>query len=205
MQVTILGARLSPFVAKVIRGVQRMGLTWERIETKRPAGSGEAESPDRRAARRGFRGGAALRIDARLAVAALALFAVSAARADEAFFRRCEMLRRAALVGADAPALGRLMLDGAQYIHSNGEVDDRGSLTRRIASGERRYRSIVADEERYACHASGCEVSGEQTLGVSARGRDLTLRSSFRATWLRAGDACQLVAYQSSPLATPAR
>jgi hypothetical protein len=140
-----------------------------------------------------------------VAVAAVALLAGSAARADEAFFRRCEMLRRAALVGADAPALGRLMLDGAQYIHSNGEVDSRASLMRRVASGELRYRSIVADEERYACQASGCEVSGEQTLGVSAQGRDLTLRSSFHATWLRAGDACQLVAYQSSPLATPAR
>jgi hypothetical protein len=48
-------------------------------------------------------------------------------------------------------------------------------------------------------------VTGEQTLGVSAGGRDLTLRNRFRATWLRVGDACSLVAYQSSPLATPTR
>jgi hypothetical protein len=94
------------------------------------------------------------------------------------------------------------MADGAQYVHSNGQVDDAASLARRLASGEIRYRSIVADEERYACHASGCEVTGAQTLGVTANGRDLTLRSSFRATWLRSGDACQLVAYESRPLAS---
>jgi arabinogalactan endo-1,4-beta-galactosidase len=132
------------------------------------------------------------------------LAAASAARADEAFFRRCETLRRAALVGADATALGQLMLDGAQYIHSNGDVDDKPALLRRIASGELRYRSIVADEEHYACTESGCEVSGAQTLGVTVGGRDLTLRNRFHVTWLRAGSACQLAAYESRPLATPA-
>ncbi len=141
---------------------------------------------------------------ARLLVFALvAWFAADGARADEAFFRRCETLRRAALVGADAEALGRLMLDGAQYVHSNGDVDDKAELMRRIASGELRYRSIVADTEHYACSATGCEVSGAQTLGVTAGGRELTLRNDFHATWLRAGDACQLVAYQSSPPTTP--
>jgi hypothetical protein len=135
----------------------------------------------------------------------LAIAGAAAARADEAFFRRCEIERRAALVGADAGAIARLMADGAQYGHSNGETDDEASLIRRLTSGELRYRSIVADEEKYACNASGCEVTGTQTLGVSAGGRDLTLRNAFRVTWLRVGDACSFVAYQSSPLSTPGR
>jgi glutathione S-transferase len=37
MQVTIYGSRLSPFVEKVIRGVQRKGLAWELVEPKGPA------------------------------------------------------------------------------------------------------------------------------------------------------------------------
>jgi glutathione S-transferase len=37
MQVTIYGSRLSPFVEKVIRGVQRKGLAWELVEPKSPA------------------------------------------------------------------------------------------------------------------------------------------------------------------------
>jgi hypothetical protein len=37
---------------------------------------------------------------------------------------------------------------------------------------------------------------------VSAHGRDSTVRNRFRATWLRVGDACSLVAYHSSPLPT---
>jgi len=126
-----------------------------------------------------------------------------AARADDAFFRSCEVQRRAALVNADAEAITALMLSGAQYVHSNGEVDDRKSLIRRLTSRELRYRRIFVDEESYACHASGCEVRGKQTLDVSAGGRDVTVRNEFHATWLRAGDACQLVAYQSSPLAMP--
>lgn len=141
-----------------------------------------------------------------LAAAFCAVFFASPAGADdEAFFRRCEVERRVALVGADGAAIARLMAAGAQYGHSNGEIDDEESLIRRLASGEIRYRSIVADEERYACNASGCEVTGVQTLGVSAGGRDLTVRNRFRATWLRAGEACSLVAYQSSPLSTPAK
>ncbi|HEU4427636.1 MAG TPA: hypothetical protein VFT98_02685, partial [Myxococcota bacterium] len=84
-----------------------------------------------------------------------------------------------------------------------GEVDDEKSLIRRLTSGELRYRRIFTDDESYACHATGCEVKGTQTLDVSAGGRDLTIRNEFRATWLRAGDACQLVAYESSPLAAP--
>lgn len=140
------------------------------------------------------------------AAALCAVFLASSARADDAaFFRRCEVERRVALVGADAAAIARLMAAGAQYVHSNGEVDDAASLGRRLASGEIRYRSIVADEEHYACNATGCEVTGVQTLGVSAGGRDLTVRNRFRATWLRAGEACSLVAYQSSSLATPAK
>ena len=37
MKVTIYGSRLSPFVEKVIRGVQRKGRTWELIEPKSPS------------------------------------------------------------------------------------------------------------------------------------------------------------------------
>jgi glutathione S-transferase len=37
MQVTIYGSRLSPFVEKVIRGVQRKGLTWQLVEPKSPS------------------------------------------------------------------------------------------------------------------------------------------------------------------------
>ena len=37
MQVKIYGSRLSPFVEKVIRGVQRKGLTWQLIEPKSPS------------------------------------------------------------------------------------------------------------------------------------------------------------------------
>ena len=140
----------------------------------------------------------------RALLTALILLGAPAARADgEAFFRRCEVLRRAALVEADGAAIARLMADGAQYGHSNGETDDEASLIRRLATGDLRYRSIVADEERYACRESSCEVSGAQTLGVSANGRELTLSNRFRVTWLRVGEACSLVAYQSSPLATP--
>ena len=40
-RVTIYGSRLSPFVEKVIRGVQRKALAWELIEPKSPADLGK--------------------------------------------------------------------------------------------------------------------------------------------------------------------
>jgi hypothetical protein len=132
-----------------------------------------------------------------LALAA-ALLLPSLARADaDAFFRGCEVKRRAAQVAGDTRALGALLADGMQYVHSNGQADSKASLLERIGSGELRYRSIVADEEHYACRASACEVTGKQTQRVTAEGRDLTLHSDFTASWIRAGDSCQLVAYQS--------
>ena len=142
-----------------------------------------------------------MRLRARLGFAVIALVVGTSAHADDAFFRRCETLRRAALVNGDTATLGRLMADGAQYIHSNGEIDDEAKLQQRLASGALRYRMIVANEENYACNATGCEVSGTQTLDVSAEGREFTLRNRFRVTWLNVAGACQFVAYQSSPLA----
>lgn len=124
---------------------------------------------------------------------------------DDAFFRSCEVKRRVALVGADAAALGLLLADGAQYAHSNGQVDDKASLVRRIASREIRYRTLAVKQESYACNPTGCEVDGTQTLGVSAGGHDATVHNRFHATWLRAGDACKLVAYRSEPLAAPTK
>ena len=142
---------------------------------------------------------------AQLWLAVSLLLAAAPACADDAFFRQCEIARRAALVGADAAALGALMADGAQYVHSNGEVDDKAKLMQRIASGAVRYRTITVDEEKYACNATGCEVSGTQTLGVTAEGRDRTLRNRFDATWLNVSGACKLVAYQSAPLGPGAK
>ena len=142
-----------------------------------------------------------MRLRARLGFAVIALVVGTSAHADDAFFRRCETLRRAALVNGDTATLGRLMADGAQYIHSNGEIDDEAKLQQRLASGALRYRMIVANEENYACNATGCEVTGTQTLDVTAEGREFTFRNRFRVTWLNVAGACQFVAYQSAPLA----
>lgn len=142
-----------------------------------------------------------MRLHASLGGAVLALVVGTSAQADDAFFRRCEIERRAALVNGDTATLGRLMADGAQYIHSNGEIDDEAKLKQRLASGALRYRMIVANEENYSCNATGCEVTGTQTLDLSAEGRDFSMRNRFRVTWLNVAGACQFVAYQSSPLA----
>lgn len=142
-----------------------------------------------------------MKLRARFWFAVIALVVGTSAQADDAFFRRCEIERRAALVSGDGAALGRLMADGAQYIHSNGEIDDEAKLQQRLASGALRYRMIVANEENYACNATGCEVSGTQTLDVTSEGRELTLRNRFTVTWLNVAGACRFVAYQSSPLA----
>jgi glutathione S-transferase len=152
----------------------------------------------------GDRTAASVAAATQLSVLAALLLLAPAARADEAFFRACEVERRAALVNADGAALARLMQDGAQYVHSNGDIDDKAELIARLTSGELRYRNIFAEEERYACSASACEVSGTQKLDVSAGGRDVTLRNRFGVSWLNAGGACRFVAYQSRPLEPPA-
>src|SRR5688572_25959298 len=85
----------------------------------------------------------------------VALFAVAtmlsagsfAKDSREAAIRTAELARFEANVKADAAALDRLLDDGLEYVHSNGELDSKKSFIDSLTSGKRDYVSTVPDIE----------------------------------------------------------
>jgi hypothetical protein len=112
--------------------------------------------------------------------------------------------RRRAMVDADVAALRDLFADGLRYGHANGDVHAKEELLGLLGSGRIDYRAIRVEEIETRELAGALVVTGRQTIELRAGGRDLTSRSVFTAVYARDGAAWRLVAYQSTPVATPA-
>jgi hypothetical protein len=108
------------------------------------------------------------------------------------------------MVDADVAALRDLFADGLRYGHANGDVHAKEELLGLLGSGRIDYRAIRVEEIETRELAGALVVTGRQTIELRAGGRDLTSRSVFTAVYARDGAAWRLVAYQSTPVATPA-
>jgi hypothetical protein len=112
--------------------------------------------------------------------------------------------RRQAMIDADVAALREIFADGLRFGHANGEVHPKEELLGLLGSGRIDYRAIGIEEIETRELAGAVVVTGRQTIEVRAGGRDVTSRSVFTAVYAREGSAWRLVAYQSTPVATPA-
>jgi hypothetical protein len=117
---------------------------------------------------------------------------------------RLDAERRDAMVNADVAALRELFADGLRYGHANGDVHAKEELLGLLGSGRLDYRAIRVDEEDERRLGDAFVVTGRQTVEVRAGGRDVTSRSVFTAVYARDGGRWRLVAYQSTPLSSPA-
>ena len=139
------------------------------------------------------------RAGGRRAAACLLAFACASAPPSDV-----DALRREALVDADVAALRDLFADGLRYGHANGEVHPKEELLGLVGSGRIDYRAIRVEEIETRALAGALVVTGRQAVLVRSGGREVTSRSVFTAVYAREDGAWRLVAYQSTPLATPA-
>lgn len=123
---------------------------------------------------------------------------------DTDIIRQMEDRRYAAMIAADATALGELLAEDLRYTHSNTVVDTKASLMELLSSGKLSYRAarpVIDDIFRYG---DAAVVTGSMELDVSVGGADRTVRGRFTNVWVNKDGRWQFAAWQSTPSPTPA-
>lgn len=110
-----------------------------------------------------------------------------------------EGLRYQALVDANLSSLDTLISDDVRYIHTNGIVDSKASLIESLASGKRKYLSIIAVEQEVRQYGDLHIITGEIKIQYIARGDTYEALLAHTSVWLERSDQAQLISWHSSP------
>ena len=120
--------------------------------------------------------------------------------AREAVLRAAEQSRFAAQVAADAGALGKLLDDGLEYVHSNGELDSKQSFIDSLTSGKRDYVSTVATIETVRIFGDVAVIRGKAKVTVADNGQSKDLHIGYTDVWLWKNDQWRMTAWRSARL-----
>ena len=120
--------------------------------------------------------------------------------ASEAALRAAEQRRFEANVNADARALGELLDDGLEYVHSNGELDTKQSFIESLTSGRRDYTSTDAHIETVRIHDDVAIIRGTAKVTVSDHGTSRDLNIGYTDVWLWKDGRWQMTAWRSAKL-----
>ena len=85
--------------------------------------------------------------------------------------RTAETTRFEAQVNADAAKLGKLLDDGLEYTHSNGDLDTKQSFIESLTSGTRDYISSVATIETVRIFGDVGVIRGKAKVTVGGKDR----------------------------------
>jgi len=105
-----------------------------------------------------------------------------------------------AMTQADAQALGEILRDDLTYIHSSGPLETKAQVIDEITSGKLRYRAIEPSEQTVRVFGDTAIVTGRAQLRVNSGGKGLGFWVRFTEVWVRANNAWQLAAWQSTRL-----
>jgi hypothetical protein len=121
--------------------------------------------------------------------------------------KTAELARFKANVDADAKALGLLLADDLDYVHSSGEADTKASFIESLVSGWRDYVSMEPTIDKVRIFGDVAIVRGTARVSVSTRGTPSDLYIGFTDTWIWKDKRWQMTAWHSSryPLPAPAR
>ncbi len=134
-----------------------------------------------------------------LVAAALAASGASTG-ADDArttALRAAEIKRFEANVNADAKALGQLLDDGLEYVHSNGELDSKQSFIESLVSGRRDYARTEADIETIRIHGDVAIIRGKAKVTVVDGSTSRDLHLGYTDVWLWKDGRWQMTAWRS--------
>jgi ketosteroid isomerase-like protein len=109
--------------------------------------------------------------------------------------------RYAAMIAADAKALGELLADTLVYTHSYGGADTKASYMEGVLSKKWIYRKVERPVENMQVHGDDCViVTGRARIELLADGQPKTLNSAFTNVWVKGPKGWQMTAWQSTPL-----
>ena len=124
--------------------------------------------------------------------------------AREAALKTAEISRFEAQVNADAKVLGRLLDDGLEYTHSNGDLDTKASFIDSLTSGKRDYVSSVATIETVRFFGDVGVIRGKANVTVTSDGKSQDLHIGYTDIWVWKDGRWQMTAWRSARLPAPA-
>jgi hypothetical protein len=140
-----------------------------------------------------------------LIAAATLLPGASFAKDDsrEAALRAAESARFEANVNADAKALGQLLDDGLEYVHSNGELDTKASFIEALVSGKRDYLSTAATIQSVRFLGDVAIIRGNAKVTVADNGQSRELDIGYTDVWVWKDKRWQMTAWRSARMPAP--
>ena len=123
----------------------------------------------------------------------------------EAAVKTAELARFKANVDADAKALGLLLADDLDYVHSNGDIDTKASFIESLTSGRRDYISMTGDIQKVRIYGDVAILRGLAKVTVATNGKSQDLDIGYSDTWIWKDKRWQLTGWHSSRYPTPAK
>jgi len=121
----------------------------------------------------------------------------------EAAVKSAELARFKANVDADAKALGLLLADDLDYVHSNGDIDTKASFIESLTSGRRDYVSMSADIQKVRLFGDLAIIRGLAKVTVVTAGKSQDLAIGYTDTWIWKDKRWQMTAWHSARYAAP--
>jgi hypothetical protein len=119
----------------------------------------------------------------------------------EALLRSAEQSRFVAQVDADARILDKLLDDGLEYVHSNGELDSKKSFIDSLTSGTRDYVSSEASIETVRIFGDVAVIRGKVKVTVGGKDRQSQdLHIGYTDVWLWKNGSWKMTAWRSARL-----
>jgi ketosteroid isomerase-like protein len=127
--------------------------------------------------------------------------------AREAAVRAAELARFKANVDADAKALGLLLADDLDYVHSNGDIDTKASFIESLTSGHRDYIAMTGELQKVRVFGDVAIIRGLARVTVATDGKSQDLDIGYTDTWIWKDKRWQMTGWHSSryPAAAPAK
>ncbi len=117
-----------------------------------------------------------------------------------AALRSAEITRFEAQVNADAKVLGRLLDDGLEYTHSNGDEDTKASFIDSLVTGTRDYVSSTPTIESLRLFGDVGVIRGKLRVTVASNGKPQDLHIGYTDVWLWKDGRWQMTAWRSARL-----
>lgn len=136
-------------------------------------------------------------------ICALALTVVATAQtADEKQVLKLEQQWGAALTTVDTAALERIYHNDLSYTHSSGVVDTKTSYLASLKAGATKYQSVDRDEIKVSIYGQTALVTCRADIKLLNRGQPVSLTLRLLHVYIRQGGRWQMVAHQSTRIAS---
>ena len=118
--------------------------------------------------------------------------------------KAAEAARFQANVDADAKALGQVLDDALEYVHSNGEVDTKSSFIASLTSGKRDYVATTFEIQGIRILGDVAIIRGTAKVTVADNGQSRDLDLGYTDVWLWKDKRWQMTAWRSARMPPPA-